>query len=238
MLSISFSRNQSIFYLSLLSLTFASCNNKSENTFQGDKHAIEQAHIMFEAIGGLQKWCELSALYVKAKHWENDINGPYTSEIWREIDSFNVQIEQKHQTFHVRASINNTEGKVSYLDHRDTFRLLNNFDLLEWEHEHKHNVYVALHNIACSPSKYTASLDDNAILNFHHGNDLYCKVKLDDKYRPFIYFTPDYEGNLTYSIFTEWGKDGGLIHSAGGHPMDSSFIYRTEIWEPTFKSNE
>ena len=43
---------------------------------------------MFDAIGGKDRWCKLKSLYIRANHTEPKMPLPYTSEIWRAIDTF------------------------------------------------------------------------------------------------------------------------------------------------------
>lgn len=201
--------------------------------FEGDKYAVARADSMFVAIGGKEAWCRLKSLYIKAEHNEPKMPIPYTSEIWRATDTFELIIEQQNADFHVKAVFSEKEGIVRYLDKRDTFRILTPEQLADWAFGHKHNIYVLLHDLACEPEKYSVVIDDLDRLSFYRDTIFEVSFGLDDKKRPYMFYHPNPDGTVSGSIFTHWGIDNGLVHSAGGHPLDSNFIYRTEIWKPS-----
>lgn len=223
-------------FLVLLVISYYSCtqSSKPSKTFSGEKDAIQMAERMFDAIGGKEGWCNLTSLYIKAEHNEPPMTLPYQSEIWRSMTDFDLVIEQQNDSFHVRAVMNDTSGVVSYLDQRDTFRVLTDEQLGNWKFGNRHNVYVLLHNIACNPQDYKAEIEDEHIA-FYQDTIFVTRFGLDDQFRPHLFYAPNPDGTISGSRFTRWGTDGGLIHSDGGHPMDSSFMYSTEIWKPEFK---
>lgn len=211
---------------------------KSSRDFKGDRAAVAMADSMFQAIGGKEAWCRLKSLYIKAQHTEPDMPLPYTSEIWRAIDTFELIIEQQNDNFHVKAVITNKEGRVRYYDKRDTLRLLTSEQLADWAYGHKHNVYVLLHDLACAPEKYQVEVDQDNRLSFYRDSIFEVSFGLDELKRPYLFYQPNVDGSVSGSIFTRWGTDSGLVHSAGGHPLDSNFIYTTEIWKPSELSLE
>ncbi len=227
----------SIFNMSLLAFVLLLCScagdDSTTNSFKGEQDAIALADQMFDAIGGKQAWCELRSLYIKATHTEPQMTIPYQSEIWRAIDQFELVIEQQNDSFHVKAVTNEAEGTVRYYDKRDTFRLLTPEQLREWEYDHHHNIYVMLHDLGCNPENYTAQLDDNDHLAFYQDSVFLTSFGLDDQMRPHLFFVPGPDGTIRGSRFTHWGTDNQLVHSAGGHPLDSNFMYRTQIWQPS-----
>ena len=228
--------NKALLYIAitLLLLNFGGCENlSSPPSFEGDKAAVARADSMFTAIGGKDAWCRLKSLYIKARHTEPEMPLPYTSEIWRATDTFELVIEQQNEDFHVKAVFNEQEGLVRYLDKRDTFRILTPEQLADWAYGHKHNVYVLLHDLACSPETYRVVIDDLDRLAFYRDTIFEVSFGLDDQMRPYLFYQPNPDGSVSGSIFTHWGTDNGLVHSAGGHPQDSNFIYRTEIWKPS-----
>lgn len=202
----------------------------------GDEKAVDQANQMFKAIGGTDAWCELKSLYIKARHTEPQMTLPYQSEIWRGIDHFDLVIEQQNDSFHVKAVVNDLRGTVRYYDHRDTFRTLSNDQLQGWKFDHNHNVYVLLHDLGCNPEQYRVEIDENAKLSFYQDSILVVRFGLDDRMRPYLFDKPNLDGSISGSMFSHWGTDDGLVHSAGGHPLDSNFMYRTELWQPSKKS--
>ena len=224
-----------LFILILCSLlSFHSCKEAPEqlDTFKGDPEAVELAERMFEAIGGKEGWCRLESVYIKAEHSEPQMTIPYQSEIWRSMTDFNLVIEQQNDSFHVKAVMNDTSGIINYLDERDTFRTLTNEQLKDWQFGNRHNVYVLLHDLACQPTDYKVDIEDDQ-LAFYIDTIFVTRFGLDEQLRPHLFYAPSPDGSISGSRFTRWGEDNGLIHSAGGHPLDSSFLYITEIWEPS-----
>lgn len=231
------------YYLSLyIALCLASCagpgDMNPENSFNGDVKAVELANQMYSAIGGKKAWCELRSLYIKAIHTEPQMHIPYTSEIWRGIDEFNLVIEQQNDSFHVKGVINENEGIIRYYDKRDTMRTLTPEQLVEWKYDNEHNIYVILHRMACHPQNYSVHVDENNRLAFYSDSTLVTSLGLDDQMRPYLFYSPRPDGSISGSVFTKWATDQGLVHSAGGHPLDSNFVYTTEIWQPGSKSLE
>ncbi|MBT8325865.1 MAG: hypothetical protein HKP45_00925 [Winogradskyella sp.] len=228
------------YYLIVLFLvfSFSSCNNSKtrEKTFSGNEESIKLAEDMLNAIGGKDAWCNLQSLYIRAQHNEPPMTIPYQSEIWRDMENFDLVIEQQNDSFHVKAVINKSGGIVRYYDKRDTIRTLTKDQLKDWEFGHEHNIYVLLHNLSCSPQNFSVKIDTNKRLAFYKDSTFYTSFELDDQLRPFKFYAPNPSGEVSGSIFTRWGTDQGLIHSAGGHPMDSSFFYNTDIWKPSDKS--
>ena len=232
-----------IFYTIKISIAFLlvmamySCNssasqsNKSKS-FLGDEKAVTLADQMFDAIGGKEAWCDLKSLYIKAMHTEPQMTIPYQSEIWRAIDTFELVIEQQNDSFHVKGVFSELGGNIRYYDKRDTSRTLSDEQLKDWEFDHNHNIYVLLHKLGCDADNYKVQIDENERLAFYQDSTFITSLGLDDQLRPYMFFKPNTDGSVSGSIFTDWGTDNGLVHSAGGHPLDSNFIYTTEIWEP------
>ncbi|MGI9547779.1 MAG: hypothetical protein ACR2MM_11105 [Flavobacteriaceae bacterium] len=214
------------------------CSEKRKKTisFQGENAAVVRADSMFKAIGGKEAWCKLKSLYIKAQHTEPQMPLPYTSEIWRAIDTFELVIEQQNDSFHVKAVITADEGRVRYYDKRDTVRIFSPEQLADWAYGHKHNVYVLLHDLACKPEQYLVEIDDQNRLTFYRDTIFEVSFGLDELKRPYLFYQPNPDGSVSGSILTRWGTDDGLVHSAGGHPLDSNFVYTTEIWIPSEKS--
>ncbi|MBT8229075.1 MAG: hypothetical protein KJO50_02370, partial [Bacteroidia bacterium] len=136
--------------LFVLMMSYYSCiqNSKPSESFSGEQEAIQMAEEMFDAIGGMEGWCNLESVYIQAEHTEPQMTLPYQSEIWRNMSEFDVIIEQQNDSFHVRGVMNDTSGIVTYLDDRDTFRVMYDEQLIIWKFGNKHNVYVVLHDLA------------------------------------------------------------------------------------------
>ena len=222
----------------IIFMTLISCDSsESEKTnFHGEENAVALADQMFTAIGGKEAWCALRSLYIKAIHTEPQMSIPYQSEIWRGIDQFELVIEQQNDSFHVKAVVNEHAGTIRYYDKRDTSRILTKEQLKNWAFDHDHNIYVLLHNLACHPEKYKVEIDKEKRLAFYQDSIFLTSFGLDDQLRPHLFYIPNADGSISGSRFSQWGTDEGLIHSAGGHPLDSNFIYTTEIWKPGKKS--
>ena len=221
------------FVLIFFSIIF-SCKSpvKETKSFSGEDKAVVLAEKMFKAIGGKEKWCGLQSLYIKAEHTEPQMDIPYQSEIWRGIDQFELVIEQQNDSFHAKGVFNEYGGTVRYYDKRDTIRVLTEVQLRDEEFDHDHNIYVLLHKFGCNPENYLVAIDDNERLVFYKDSVFVSSFGLDDQSRPYLFYKPNPAGSISGSIFTHWGTDEGLVHSAGGHPLDSNFVYRTEIWNP------
>lgn len=221
-------------YIFALCLTINSCKpSVSETlTFSGDDKAVALADQMYDAIGGKTAWCDLKSLYIKAEHTEPQMTIPYQSEIWRGIDRFEVVIEQQNDSFHVKGVVNESGGTIRYYDLRDTTRILTSEQLESWRFDHNHNIYVLLHDFGCSPEDYRVEIDENERLAFYRDSIFVTSFGLDDQLRPHLFYRQNPDGSISGSRFSHWGTDGGLVHSAGGHPLDSNFVYRTEIWKP------
>ena len=230
----------SIFFLTLFLTFLSGCKNipKADLNFSGEKSAIDLANQMFKAIGGKSVWCELRSLYIKAEHTEPQMEIPYQSEIWRAIDQFDLVIEQQNDSFHVKGVFNESAGTIRYFDKRDTFRNLTDEQLQDWKFGHNHNIYVLLHDLACRPEDYSVEIDKDERLAFYQNSVFVTSFVLDEQLRPHIFYHPNSDGTVSGSRFTHFGNDGGLVHSAGGHPLDSNFMYRTELWQPSNKSLE
>jgi len=205
---------------------------KENKSFLGEHKAVVLADQMFEAIGGKAEWCALKSLYIKAEHTEPQMVIPYQSEIWRGIDRFELVIEQQNDSFHAKGVFNKYGGTIRYYDKRDTTRVLTKTQLEDEEFDHNHNIYVLLHEFGCNPENYRVAINEKERLTFYKDSVFICSFGLDDQSRPYLFFKPNPNGTVTGSTFTHWGTDEGLVHSAGGHPLDSSFVYRTGIWKP------
>ena len=225
-------------YFLLITLLGHSCNlsKKEVTSFTGDEHAVIMADQMFEAIGGKDTWCNLTSLYIKAEHTEPQMTIPYQSEIWRAIDTFEVIIEQQNDSFHVKGVFTSKAGTIRYYDKRDTSRVLTDAQLADWKFGHEHNVYVLLHNLGCNPQEYRVKSSEDQRIDFYQDTTFVTGFGLDDDMRPHLFYQPNSDGTVSGSRFTHWGVDNGLVHSAGGHPLDSNFMYITEIWQPSQKS--
>ena len=211
-------------------LSFTNCQVQNQNMqFDGSEQAVALANEMYEAIGGSERWCALRSLYIKAEHTEPQMTIPYQSEIWRGIDTFQVIIEQQSDSFHVKAIFTDQGGTIHYLDDRDTLRTLSEEQLASWKFGNKHNVYVLLHDLACEPSAYTATIEGEELV-FYQNVTFIVRFGLDEMNRPHLFYHPTANGEIVGSRFTQWGTDQGLVHSAGGHPLDSNFLYVTEEW--------
>lgn len=221
-----------------LIILVSACRQEVERTpsFDGEAAAVDLAEQMFAAIGGKEAWCALRSLYIKAEHTEPDMDAPYQSEIWRGIDTFDLVIEQQNADFHVKGVFSDERGEIRYLDERDSSRLLTPEQLASWRYDHQHNVYVLLHDLACNPQEFRVVLEPDQHLAFYRDTVLVTRFGLDQQLRPYRFYRPNGDGSVSESRFTRWGTDDGLVHSAGGHPLDSSFFYETEIWEPSKKT--
>jgi len=220
----------------LLGIISCSRDKLQQLAFNGNNDAVSLATTMFESIGGAEKWCALKSLYIKAEHTEPQMDIPYQSEIWRAIDRFELVIEQQNDSFHVKGIFNSEEGTIHYLDDRDTFRVLDNEQLVDFEYDHNHNVYVLLNKLACNPADYRVEIDTSDRITFFHDTAFICSFALDELNRPFGFYPPLKDGIIAGSIFTHWATHDDLVHSASGHALDSSFFYRTEVWIPSMQS--
>jgi len=91
---------------------------------------------------------------------------------------------------------------------------------------------VLLHDLAFHSENYDVQIDENDRLAFYQDSVFLTSFSLDEQLSPYLFYKPNPDGSVSGSIFTEWGTDEGLIHSSGGHPLDSNFFYKTEVWQP------
>jgi hypothetical protein len=221
------------FYVVIIFLIQCKPTKSDVQTFNGEPEAVDKAEEMFGAIGGKEAWCNLRSLYIKAKHTEPTLDNPYDSQIWRAIDHFKMRIEQENEDFHVKGYVDEQGGTIHYLDDRDSTRTLSEEQLKEWKFDHDHNIYVLLHDIACQPERYKVEVKNQGRLAFYSDAAFLTSFELDDLKRPHIFYVPSYSGDIVGSRFTHWATHDDLVHSAGGHPLDSNFMYITEIWQPS-----
>ena len=208
----------------------------STSRFQGDPSATRMAEEMFEAIGGKHRWAALRSLYIKARHTEPEMDQPYESEIWRGIDEFRLRIVQRNDSFHRLARVNADGGRVVYVDEGGRSRTFTPEQLNQWTFEHNHNVYVVLHRLGKNPNLFRVTLEETDRLTFYDGDQLLAAFRLDEASRPHLFYQPTLAGDLSASEFSKWGTHDGLVHSAGGGPLDGNFRYTTLEWQPSTRS--
>ena len=189
--------------------------------------AEDKANLMFRALGGKEKWASLKSLYIKATHTEPSLEEPYQSEIWRGIDEFKLRIEQQSGDFH-NLGLFSEEGGWVFYKKKDSKRVLTQVQLEDEKLQHEHNIYVLLNKIA-STNQYKAVLNGQR-LEFHKGESFAVAFILDEKHRPEIFITKRGDGTENVSHFECWNNTDGLIHPAGGGPVDGNFRYVTEVW--------
>lgn len=222
-------------YFSFILFLFLSCqSNPSDSNFKGDSDALQLAEEMFEAIGGKMRWANLRSVYIQAIHEEPELKYPYKSEIWRDLDDFKVRIEQQSPEFH----------KVGYFSDAGCYVLNLNLDSIRQistenvRNGHNHNVYVLLHRYASEEGFKVISPKENRI-DFYEGDSLFlCGFELDSLKRPHHFITKNNAGEEQVFIFSKWGTTEGLVHSAGGGPVDGDFSYDTKIWQPSEQNYE
>ena len=206
-------------------------NNFVGSTFTGEPEAIERAETLFAAIGGKEKWAALRSLYIHAIHEEPQLKYPYKSEIWRDIQEFKLRIEQQSEEFH-RVGVFSDEGAwINYVD-RDTARQLSAEALRGWESDNDQNVYVLLNRLSREGSFDVRKGIDGRI-EFRSDTTFLCAFQLDSLDRPHRFITRNSGGVEQVSHFAKWGTTEGLVHSAGGGPLDGSFTYDTREWVPS-----
>ena len=164
------------------------------------------------------------------------IRATYRSEIWRTIDQFEMVIEQQKDSMHVKGVFSESSGTIRYYDQRDTVRMMTEQQLEGWKFNHRHNVYVLFHHFGCTPENYTVRIDNENRLAFFRDSTFYASFGLDDQFRPHQFYHPNMDGSVSGSLFNRWATHDGLVHSAGGHPLDSNFMYQTEVWTPSKSS--
>jgi hypothetical protein len=79
-------------------------------------------------------------------------------------------------------------------------------------------------------------LEETDRLTFYEGDHLLTAFRLDDQLRPHLFYSPTPGGKLVPSEFSKWDTHKGLVHSAGGGPLDGDFHYSTLVWEPSDRS--
>ena len=227
---------RALFFL-LLFTPFLACDYMpKEQEFKGSEEARKKANEMFKAIGGKSAWCSLKSLYIRAEHTEPDMVIPYTSEIWLDMDSLSMVIHQENDSFHVKGIFSESEGRIYYLDQRDTFRILSEEQLDGWKFSNAHNVYVLLHNMGCNPASYSVELVGEDSLLVYNEQGLQGSFGLDGLSLPEYYGQLQEDGSIASSQFTEFGKTEVFVHSAGGRTLNGSFQYKTDEWIPSKKS--
>ena len=97
-------------------------------------------------------------------------------------------------------------------------------------------ILVEVHRLGKNPAAFRVVLEESDRLTFYEDDHLLAAVRLDDQLRPYLYYSPTREGKLVPSEFSKWGTHQGLVHSAGGGPLDGDFHYTTSRWEPSKRS--
>ncbi len=206
------------------------------SVFTGEESAVREANRMFDAIGGKEAWAALRALYVKAIHEQPNLEQPYQSEIWRDMEDFRIRIEQQSPEFHRRAFFNEEGGWIEYVD-QDSARQLSPEAADGWRYGNAHNVYVLLHRLA-QAGRYKVRQTTEGRLQFYQDTTFLCAFETDDQGRPAIFITHSMEGEEQVTHFTRFDTTEGLVHSAAGGPADGSFTYQTKEWIPSAKPLE
>lgn len=234
-------QNISFFIFLVIVFFFQNCENEPTesihlSTFEGESQAIEKAETMFKALGGKEVWAKLKSLYIHAIHEEPNLEHPYKSHIWRDLDALKMRIEQRGPEFDVIGLFSEKKIEIQYL-HRDSMRWFSE-DALESEHyAHEHNVYVLFKKMATTDS-ILVKLDEEGRLDFFQKDEWMCGFILDDQNRPHRFFSPNVDGTDSESLFKIWNTIEGLIHPAGGGPVDGDFEYKTQIWRPSNENIE
>lgn len=206
------------------------------SVFAGDEKAVEEAEAMFKALGGKEVWAKLKSLYIKALHNEPNLEHPYVSQIWRDLDDFKMRIEQRGPEFDNIGLFSNEAVEIQYL-HRDSMRWLSEEALKNAKYSHHHNVYVIFKKLAAEFDISVKFGPENR-LDFYQNDGWLCGFGLDEKNRPYRFFSPNPDGTNNESLFKIWNTVEGLTHPAGGGPTDGNFEYKTEIWQPSNQNIE
>lgn len=206
------------------------------SVFEGQKEAVQSAEMMFKALGGKEVWAKLKSLYIHAIHEEPNLEYPYESHIWRDLDDFKMRIEQRSPEFNIIALFSNEKVEIQYL-HRDSMRWFSEEALEEEKYSHEHNVYVLFKKLA-TQSGISVQLGEDNQLDFYDGEEWLCGFILNEKNLPFRFFSPNPDGTNAESHFKIWNTVDGLTHPAGGGPVDGDFEYETKIWKPSNKNIE
>lgn len=199
--------------------------------FTGEPAALRAAESMMEAIGGRARWAKLRSLYVEATHTEPDLELPYESRIWRDMNEWKLRIEQESEELHRIGLFSDAGGWILYVD-RDSVRPLSPDALAGWKAGEAHNVYVLLHRFA-RDGRYRVALGAGGRLEFFEDSLFLAAFELDEMQRPARFITRDSRGRENATRFTRWGTAEGLVHPTGGGPEDGSFSYETRIWRPS-----
>jgi len=225
----------------LLALLFLSACTDSRPpvplaTFEGSEQARKLAEDFFQALGGKERWAKVRSLYIRAVHEQPNLEHPYQSEIWRDLDSFRLRIRQRGEEFDRLGVFNEQEGVIFYLD-RDSLRRLPPDFLAAFRRNHDFNIYVLLHRLAREPD-FRVEIAEGNRLNFLADDSLLVGFQLDERLRPVRFFTPAPDGGENASTFTRFDSSGGFLHPTAGGPDDGSFTFLTRQWTPSEREVE
>lgn len=226
----------SLFFL----LSLAACSpGGSElplSRFTGSPEAVATADSLFLALGGKAPWAKVRSLYIRAIHEQPNLDAPYQSEIWRDLDSFCLRIRQRGEEFDRLGVFNEQEGVIFYLD-RDSLRRLPPEALAAFRRNHDFNIYVLLHRLAREDGFRVELASDNR-LNFLANDSLLVGFQMDDQHRPVRFFTPTLDGGEQSSTFTRFESSQGFLHPIAGGPDDGSLEFQTTEWTPAERPPE
>ncbi|MEO0474262.1 MAG: hypothetical protein AAF206_31935 [Bacteroidota bacterium] len=234
--------------LFLSCLLLFSCTTESQTTgtessqadvhFYGDQISVEMADKMMEALGGRKKWAAVKALYIKANHIGQGPEDSYQSETWRDLSDFKVRMERQNDRFHSIGLFSDAGGWVMSGDDGSTNEL-DETAMSNLRFGNAHNLYVMWKRLATDPGYQVDFQGSNREISFHQGLDLLCAFILDERNLPVRFIAPLPNGEAgPPSDFRKWAETDGLWHPVSGGPSDSSFVYQTEVWQPSFKGFE
>lgn len=213
-------------------LLFA-CQSVETGVFEGNEEAVAKAESMYKALGGKEKWAGIKSVYIRAYNKEPQLDDPYLSQIWRDLEDFKVRIEQKSEGAHRIGLFSDKGGWIQFVMH-DTTRKLTTNELEGWRFQHRHDVYYQLHQLARYGCKDLRLGTEGRVEFYDPNGALRIAFLLDGQNRPSRFYVTNQTGLAeSATAFTEWTTSHGMSHPVKGGPVDGSYSFSMEKWEPS-----
>ena len=193
-----------------------------------DKKVVSKVNAMLEKLGGEQKWKSLKSIYINAVHYEDRLEKPYQSEIWRNLPSAQIKIVQKTDSFTSYRIINRDEG-FSKRDGQEWNSISEPSLkwLLNWD---TYLIYRTISRLAKKDTFEVQLKNENTLIISEQGN-FHALIELNEKGFPYRYGVPSLEGDTTYTLYTEWEETNGLFHPKVSTNKSGSFRFETQTWK-------
>lgn len=222
-----------------LSLTMCACFHSAAppdasfkaSTAIDSRSADAVTEAMLTAMGGRERWAGLASLRIRAVHHEDRLDGPYDSEIWRNIGRPEVRIRQLRGELHSERlilpgaaySIRNGECRAMSAAMESALR--------HWD---AHVFYTTIARIARGEPELGLSLDAAGRLLVTLDDRLHARLSLSEEHLPVLYAVPQANGEgFGVTHYTRWKWSHGYRHPEISEVPGLGAVYHSQAWVPS-----